>query len=151
MPYIKHRRDFLEVHPREAESAGELNFAITSILGSYIHTKGPSYATYNEVIGALECVKQELYRRVIGKYEDQKIRENGDVYPDWMLGKTGRAAMELTPSRNAPPSPPVLPEAEIVRLEEAHKRHPNQPQEFTDAEMFDLRSSLQARERRVME
>jgi hypothetical protein len=149
MPYIKHRRDFLEVHPREAESAGEVNFVITSILGSYI--KVPNYQTYNEVVGVLECVKQELYRRVIGKYEDQKIRENGDVYPDWMLGKTGRGAMELTPSRNAPPSPPVLPEAEIVRLEEAHKRHPNVPHEFTDAEMFDLRSSLQARERRVME
>jgi hypothetical protein len=157
MPYIKNRRDFLEVHPREAENAGELNFALTSILCSYIHNKGPSYQTYNEVIGVLECAKQELYRRIVGKYEDQKIRENGDVFPDWLLGKTGRAAMELTPSRNAPPSPPVtdvftrkempdghvrytpvaLPQAEIVRLEEAFKRHPDQPHEFTDAEMYD--------------
>ena len=30
--------------------------------------------------GALECAKLEFYRRVVSKYEDQKILDNGDVY-----------------------------------------------------------------------
>jgi len=33
----------------------------------------------NDAIGALEGAKLELYRRVISKYEDKKIMENGDV------------------------------------------------------------------------
>jgi len=39
-----------------------------------------NYADYNEVIGVLECVKQELYRKVISKYEDKKEKENGTVW-----------------------------------------------------------------------
>ena len=31
-------------------------------------------------MGALECAKLELYRRVAAPYEDVKIMENGDVY-----------------------------------------------------------------------
>ena len=34
----------------------------------------------NAIIGALECAKLELYRRVAAPYEDDKIIENGDVY-----------------------------------------------------------------------
>jgi len=40
----------------------------------------PKYKRYNKAMGVLECIKQEFYRRVISKYEDQKIEENGDVY-----------------------------------------------------------------------
>jgi len=32
------------------------------------------------VIGVLESVKMELYRRKIADYEDEKCEENGDVY-----------------------------------------------------------------------
>lgn len=64
-----------------AQNAGELNFVITKVLLAYIDMEGLSYRTLNEVIGVLECVKQELYRRMIVGYEDQKIAENGDVYP----------------------------------------------------------------------
>jgi hypothetical protein len=38
------------------------------------------YRRINEVMGALECAKQEFYRRVAVPYEDKKIKENGDVY-----------------------------------------------------------------------
>lgn len=34
----------------------------------------------SEIIGALECCKLELYRRIAAPYEDIKIGENGDVY-----------------------------------------------------------------------
>ena|SRR3990167_10577843 len=60
------------------ETIGELNYAITRLVDSYV--KLPSYAAYNEVIGLLECVKLEIYRRVVGVYEDGKRIANGDVY-----------------------------------------------------------------------
>jgi len=31
------------------------------------------------MIGVLECVKQEFYRRKVAPYEDIKIIENGDI------------------------------------------------------------------------
>jgi hypothetical protein len=39
-----------------------------------------SYSKINEVIGVLECAKQELYRRVASPYEDSKKEANGDVF-----------------------------------------------------------------------
>jgi len=57
---------------------GDLNYIITKICLSYINE--PSYKNYNEVIGVLECVKQELYRRKVAPYEDKKRDENGEVY-----------------------------------------------------------------------
>ena len=60
---------------------GELNYAITKILVEYIKVNKLSYSTLNEVIGVLECIKLELYRRVAAAYEDKKIAENGDVFP----------------------------------------------------------------------
>ncbi len=38
------------------------------------------YATIVEAIGALECAKLELYRRLAADYEDQKCKQNGDVF-----------------------------------------------------------------------
>jgi hypothetical protein len=39
----------------------------------------PSYTRGNELIGVMECVKQEFYRRRLGIYEDLKLKENGDI------------------------------------------------------------------------
>jgi hypothetical protein len=58
---------------------GELNYVVTSICQLYLKQHGLRYAHLNAVIGALECAKQELYRRIAAPYEDDKIRENGDV------------------------------------------------------------------------
>lgn len=58
---------------------GELNYMITVIVDRYLGGN-PNYARINEVIGALECAKLELYRRVAAPYEDEKCDENGDVY-----------------------------------------------------------------------
>lgn len=62
---------------------GDLNYFITKILLKYIKDGGkPRYYIYNEVIGVLECIKQELYRRVVAVYEDVKKDMNGDVFYD---------------------------------------------------------------------
>lgn len=78
MPYIK-REDRLRaiVTPK---TAGELNFAITTLIQGYLNDTNRTYNDYNAVIGALESAKLEMYRRQVAPYEDQKCAENGDVY-----------------------------------------------------------------------
>jgi hypothetical protein len=81
MPYIDgEARTRLEGGGRPT-TAGELNYAITRIVDRYLMDKGGvRYAHLNEVVGALECAKLELYRRLAAPYEDEKMRESGDVY-----------------------------------------------------------------------
>ena len=79
MPYIKQKdRPLATLAPI---TAGELNYAITKLLIAYVGSFAPSYQKLNDVIGALEGAKAEFIRRVVAPYEEQKIRENGDVYP----------------------------------------------------------------------
>lgn len=61
---------------------GELNYALTSLCIGYMRTHGKRYATINDCLGALEGAKQEFYRRVAVPYEDEKIKQNGDVYDE---------------------------------------------------------------------
>jgi hypothetical protein len=83
MPYIPDKRralvipDFYEV----PQSAGELNFVLTNACFQYLKQNDKmNYQLYNDVIGALDACKLEFYRRLVSSYEDEKIRENGDVY-----------------------------------------------------------------------
>jgi hypothetical protein len=82
MPYVKQvSRKYLSPKAEQIpQVAGELNFQITTLLQKYLDYHGESYATYNDIVGALECCKLELYRRMVAPYEDVKIIENGDVY-----------------------------------------------------------------------
>lgn len=59
---------------------GDLNYIITTILTKTLDRQGVRYQNLNAVIGALECSKLELYRRLISPYEDTKVETNGDVY-----------------------------------------------------------------------
>lgn len=79
MPYISkfRRKTVLLTGP---ENAGELNYRITDILTGYLISQGTSYQTFNDIIGALEGAKLEIYRRKIAPYENKKIKKNGDVY-----------------------------------------------------------------------
>jgi hypothetical protein len=61
--------------------AGDLNYIFTMLALAFVRSKGLSYASLNETLGAFECAKLEFYRRAAGPYEDKKIVENGDVYP----------------------------------------------------------------------
>ncbi len=66
---------------------GDLNYKITKLCDSYLTQNGLNYSRINEVIGALECAKLELYRRVAAPYEDIKIEQNGDVYSETNLSR----------------------------------------------------------------
>ena len=82
MPYISQEERRLLDYGALPNSAGQLNYSITILIKNYLaRNKGRvSYADYNEVLGVLEGVKLEIYRRVIAKYEDKKRESNGDVY-----------------------------------------------------------------------
>lgn len=59
-------------------SRGDLNYAITALVASQVTQVG--YAALEQAVGVLEAAKLEFYRRVAAPYEDEKKRENGDVY-----------------------------------------------------------------------
>lgn len=59
---------------------GHLNYMFTMICLDYIDQKGEKYQHYNDIIGALESCKLEMYRRKVANYEDSKIKSNGDVF-----------------------------------------------------------------------
>lgn len=81
MPYIsQEQRSFIEDDWIAMSKPGELNYVFTKVILGYLDKMGESYNTYNEIIGALECAKLELYRRMVVPYENIKWAENGDVY-----------------------------------------------------------------------
>lgn len=82
MPHIdKMRRVKLLEFKEPPRNAGELNFLFTKLAWDYITLNGgENYQRYNDVIGALEGAKLELYRIKISLYEDKKIQENGSAY-----------------------------------------------------------------------
>ncbi len=83
MPYIK-QFERAEIKAaatalsRAALSPGQLNYAISTLVHCWLG-KACRYNDYNEAIGVLECVKLELYRDVIGPYEQKKKDENGAI------------------------------------------------------------------------
>lgn len=62
---------------------GNLNYVISTLL-KYCFNARTSYTTGNELMGVLDCVSKEFYRRELAPYEDKKIKENGDLKVlDW--------------------------------------------------------------------
>ena len=76
---IRQLRAKLYLHAEGTEQeAGVLNYTITSLLDPWL-CDGVTYRDVNMLVGVLECVKMELYRRAAAPYEDKKLQENGDV------------------------------------------------------------------------
>lgn len=67
--------DHLKSLPLEDQD-GSLNYAVTKIIKNVYPQK---YFHFNRALGVLTAVTHELYRKIIGPYEDTKISENGDV------------------------------------------------------------------------
>ena len=80
MPYVtKEIRSYIE-DGFTAISPGELNYILTLAVQRYFKLNGGTYKAINDILGALEGCKLEFYRRIVIPYEDNKIKENGDVY-----------------------------------------------------------------------
>lgn len=80
MPYLKCINKELINLGTVPKSAAELNYKVSALCNEMLKEKGVKYSEINALIGALECAKMELYRRIASPYEDVKIEENGDVY-----------------------------------------------------------------------
>jgi len=80
MPYIPRSQKEKSLEG-EIKDAGSFNFLIHQLMDKYIEQNGVSYQTYNDIVGAMDCAKMELYRRLVSPYEDKKILLNGDVEP----------------------------------------------------------------------
>lgn len=92
MPYVDpDTRTTLGYTGEKPMTPGELNYVLTRDVLRYIEQVGGiTYASINEVVGVLECMKLELYRRVAAPYEDHKRDVNGEVFPVqkyWSPGK----------------------------------------------------------------
>jgi len=84
MPYVNRevRNELREQNGRRVpNNPGELTFRITTVILEYLQFRGLSYQTISDIIGALEQAKDEFRRRVVHPYEEEKLLENGDVYP----------------------------------------------------------------------
>jgi len=58
---------------------GVFNYVVTKLALGVIGTE-TKYSKINDVVGAMECCKLELYRRLEANYEDGAVKRNGDVY-----------------------------------------------------------------------
>lgn len=79
MPYIPQRNRTVIDAGQSPLTIGELNYRLTQLCLHYLNGER-SYSEYNAIIGVLESCKLEFYRRAVSCYEDQKIKENGDVF-----------------------------------------------------------------------
>lgn len=88
MPYIKpedrerYREGIAQVVDAllsipEEERDGHVNYVVTVIMKRVYQPS--KYACYNKAMGVLTCILFEFYRRMVGPYEDIKIKENSDV------------------------------------------------------------------------
>jgi len=82
MPYVKpSARPFLDIIVSEMErynikANGDLNY----ILYAYCKRNVvPGYGNYKNFCGELRQCATEIERRLLSSYEDEKIKENGDV------------------------------------------------------------------------
>lgn len=81
MPYVNQESRFRlrQVQEVVPESAADLNYCFTKLIKNYLSGTMQNYQHYNDVMGALEGCKLEIYRRQIAEYENLKREENGDV------------------------------------------------------------------------
>jgi hypothetical protein len=76
-PAVRSLADAFRSLDDEGNFAGNLNYAVSKLLMTLYPSA--NYQRFNDMIGALECCKLELYRKRIAPYEDIKERENGPL------------------------------------------------------------------------
>ena len=81
MPYIPQSEKNKVDQDNLITNAGQFNYALNQVISIYIEQNNFNYQTANDIIGAMECAKMEIYRRLVAPYEDKKILQNGDVKP----------------------------------------------------------------------
>ena len=90
MPYIT-KQEKAELKPLldqiKLASAGTLTYAVSILMINYLKNTSPHMLTFsalNACIGAVERATDEFKRRILDPYEQQKIRDNGDIYQEFI-------------------------------------------------------------------
>lgn len=78
-PFDALDQEFASVCQDYVVTAGDLNYLITRLILTWLGGVR-NYDILNTVVGVLESIKLEFYRRVVALYEDKKRFENGEVY-----------------------------------------------------------------------
>lgn len=83
MPYItkERARTIREAYLGDIETKGELNYAITTLLVEYLVNNGKSYQTISDVVAAAQDAADEMKRRVLAPYEDDKRSDPTNIDP----------------------------------------------------------------------
>lgn len=88
MPYIKQEErkklnpSILQLHTDlsiNGNKKGDLNYAITKLVHLHLDKVGKNYDHLSDISGVLRDVSVEFDRRVFAPYEDEKIKQNGDI------------------------------------------------------------------------
>ncbi len=61
------------------EYEGIINYTVSRICNEVLIGDEPRYSKINTVLGVLEAVKLEFYRRLASPYEDKAIEKDGDL------------------------------------------------------------------------
>jgi hypothetical protein len=81
--YIPLIKEISKLVPNDhTKRSGHMNFIISRLIKDvygYEPGKYLKYWQWNEIKGFLSCITEEIGRRYIAPYEDQKIKENGDI------------------------------------------------------------------------
>lgn len=96
MPYINDeaKRQAAEDYSDGAGSAdvGTLTYEFQQTIVEYLLRHGLRYQQIAEIKGALSEAARDFEQRVVVPYEEKKIRENGDVWPESLLSRRERPA-----------------------------------------------------------
>ena len=82
MPYIKNKRRceidciIKLMEEKQIKADGDLNYILYKFCKRNVK---PSYNNFKNFCGELRQCVTEIERRILSKYEDEKIEQNGDV------------------------------------------------------------------------
>lgn len=72
--------DFLDNLDKDSfNHPNQMNYIVSKLIEKYLQINTLSDQSINDIIGSLEWCKSEFYRRLVGSYEKQKIKQNGDL------------------------------------------------------------------------
>jgi len=80
MPYIRQDQRVDLNGGASPMDAGELAYVLSQVVDEYFGESKINYRKHAEVIGVLETLKLEIYRRFTASYEDEKRQENGEAF-----------------------------------------------------------------------
>lgn len=84
MPYIR-QEDRTKCRNGGPENVGELTYELQQTIKDYLLYKGLRYQYIAEIKGALDETRRDFEKRVVDPYEQKKLEDNGDVWPEELL------------------------------------------------------------------